>query len=231
MIVIENKTVMITGSSRGIGKGLVLVFSKNGYNVVIHGRDKERLERVNKKVEKNNVKCTVITGDINSVDVLNRLSDVAAENDVSILINNAGLPCPHLPLDEIKDEQVDDIINTNLISPIKLTSRIYQQFVKKQSGTIININSLSGLENHFKRTIYCTSRWGERGFTDTLRKEAEENNVRVFGVYLSRTKTQPEYAYGMTVEYVTQKIFEFYESNETGDLTLDNRPKKVSKCV
>lgn len=231
MVVIKKETAMITGSSRGIGEGLALVFSKNGYNVVIHGRNKKRLESVKKKVEKNNVNCSVVVGDINKVNVLNRLSDIAKEKDVSVLINNAGLPCPHLPLEEIKDEQVDNIINTNLISPIKLTRRIYDLFMKKQKGTIININSLSGLENHFKRTIYCTSRWGERGFTDTLRKEAEENNIRVFGVYLSRTKTQPEYEYGMTVDYVTERIFEFYESNEKGDLTLDNRPKTVPKVT
>jgi len=225
----QNKTVMITGSSKGIGEGLALVFSKNGYNVIIHGRDKKKLGVVKQEIEKNNVSCHVVVGDITSKKNLDNLSDIARKQDISILINNAGLPCPYLPLHKINDEQVDDIINTNLIAPIKLTHRIYRFFLEKKAGTIVNINSLSGLESHYLRTIYCASKWGLRGFTNVLRKEAKENNIRIIGVYPGRTKTKPEYTYGMTVEFVANKIFDYCQSPNDDDLILDNRPKDVKR--
>lgn len=226
---IKNETVLITGSSRGIGKGLALIFSKNGYNVIIHGRDKKQLENVKGEIEKNNVNCHVIIGDINSEDVLDNLLEISKREDISILINNVGLACPHLPLQEIHDEHVKNIIQTNLIAPIKLTRRIYPFFMKKKSGMIININSLSGLEDHYLRTIYCASKWGLRGFTETLRREAKDHNVRVGGVYPGWTKTKPEITVGMTVDYVSKKVFEFCKSTEEKDLILDNRLKKVKK--
>ena len=228
-MVIKNKTVMITGSSRGIGHGLALTFAKNGYNVIIHGRNQGQLARVKGEIEKNNVTCHVVVGDVHSEDVLDHLSDIASREDISILINNAGLACPHLPLQEIQDYHVADIIQTNLIAPIKLTRRIYPYFMKKKSGTIVNINSLSGLENHYLRTIYCASKWGLHGFTNTLRKEAKDHNVRVIGVYPGWTRSKPEIKIGMTVEFVSKKIFEICKSSVNDDLILDNRPKEVKK--
>jgi 3-oxoacyl-[acyl-carrier protein] reductase len=219
-------TVLITGSSKGIGRGLALEFAKNNFNIIIHGRNKKDLKKVCEEVEKNKVSCLSIGGDITKKETLDKLFKIAVEKDVSVLINNAGLPCPHLPLQKIKDKQIDDIIQTNLIAPLKLTRRIYDFFINKKSGTIININSLSGMENHYLRTIYCSSKWGLRGFTDTLRKEANDKNVRVIGIYPGRTMTRPEYTYGMTVEHIAKQIFNFYKSSKKDDLIIDNHPKK-----
>ena len=225
-----NKSVLITGSSKGLGEGLAYYFSERGFNVIIHGRDKKGLKRVREKVLNGMHDCVEVVGDINTTETLDELEEVSRQEDVVLLINNAGIGCPDLPFEDITDKNVDDIIGTNLVGPIKLALRVYRIFAKKQSGTIININSLCGLELHHKRAIYSGSKWGLRGFSDVLKLESMENGVRIVDVYIGRTRTKPEFTYGMTVEYVCQKLFDYYESGTGGELILDNRPEKYKKA-
>lgn len=224
-----NKSVIITGSSKGLGEGLAYFFSSKGYKVIIHGRDKQSLYNVERNILQNMAESIHVLGDINSTTTLDELERIANEENVSLLINNAGVGCPNLAFENIDDQHVDNIIGTNLVAPIKLSLRLYRIFAKKQSGTIININSLCGLEHHHKRALYSGSKWGLRGFSDVLKIEAEERGIRIIDVYLGRTKTKPEFKYGMTVEYVCQKIFDCYESNDCKELVLDNRPDEYKQ--
>ena len=106
---------------------------------------------------------------MNSNKTIEELDKISRDKNISILVNNAGLQCPYLPFDELNDEQINEMITTNLIAPIKLTKRIYKHFIKEGNGTVININSLSGLTNSKLRSIYSASKWGLRGFSDTFR--------------------------------------------------------------
>lgn len=230
----ENKSVLVTGSSKGLGEELALVFASNNHDVILHGRDKEDLARVKEKVSKTGVSCYILGGDLREDKTIEELYKVAKEKDVSVLINNAGTdlklhdagPELKLPLNEIDDEQIDEILITNLTAPIKLTKRLYTLFLGKGYGTIININSLSGLESHELRSIYCASKWGLRGFTDTFRLEAEKHKVRIIGVYPSRIKTKPHFTFGMEPQEVAQKIYAAYEDTNINEIKLDGRPKK-----
>ena len=113
-----------------------------------------------------------------------------------------------------------------MIAPIKLTKRLYGSFLEKGYGTIININSLSGLESHEFKSIYCASKWGLRGFTDSLRLEAEKNKVRVLEVYPSRIKTKAFFTSGMEPREVAQKIYDAYKNTSISEIKLNGRPKK-----
>jgi len=135
-------TVLITGSARGIGRGLAIAYAKKGYNLVIHDIDKEPLDEVCSEIEKLHVNCRTIIGNFNSKTVLDNLSNTAKNEEISILINNAGIPCPNIALDEFSDEKIDQLINTNMISHLKLTSRIYNFFKKRREISKINITIL-----------------------------------------------------------------------------------------
>ena len=230
----KDKTVLITGSSKGLGKELALVFASNNHDIILHGRNKEDLGRVKEKVSETGVNCYILEGDLRLDKTIEGLYKRAKEKDVSVLINNAGTDLklqdagPNLksPLDEMDDKQIDEIVITNLVAPIKLTKRLYTLFLDKGYGTIININSLSGLENHELRSIYCASKWGLRGFTDTFRLEADKHNVKVLGVYPSRIKTKPYFTYGMDSQEVAQKIYAAYKNIKLDEIILDGRPKK-----
>ncbi len=230
----KNKSVLITGSSKGLGEELALVFAKNNHDVILHGRNTEDLARVQERISKIGISCYVSIGDLRLDKTLEELCRVAEEKDVSTLINNAGIDLKvddvgvglKSPLNEIDDEQIDEILTTNLLALIKLTKRLYALFLDKGHGTIININSLCGLESYELKSIYCASKWGLRGFTDSLRLEADKHKIRVIGVYPSRIKTKVYFPVGMEPQEVAQKIYTAYTNPNINEITLDDREKK-----
>ena len=164
-------------------------------------------------------------GDIRKKEVLNRLASMAGEKDLSILINNAGGACPFLPLRKLTDKEVKEEIETGLIAAIGLTKRIYPIFLKKRKGTIINISSIAGIEPRKMMSTYSAIKWGLRGFTDSLRLEAEEDNIKIIGVYPTRIKTQSKDTYGMEPRFAAEKIYGAFEKS-LDNFLLDGRPEK-----
>jgi short-subunit dehydrogenase len=224
----QNKFVLITGSGHGLGRELALVFAGHNYNIILHDRNKSDLEKTEKEISKKDINSFVLLGDLKSDKTLDSLYKISKKKKISVLINNAGVHCPGLPLEKIDDRQIDDLLLTNLIASIKLTRRIYRFFLENgHGGTIININSISGLENQEFRTVYCASKWGLRGFTDTLRLEAGGKNIRIIDIYPSRIKTRSEFTVGMETEEVAKKIYEVYENTNLDKVILDGRPKKA----
>lgn len=222
----KNKFVLITGSGRGLGKEMALVFAAHRYNIILHDRSEADLKDVKKELSLKNIDFFTVAGDLKSEKTLNNLYKISKAKRISILINNAGVHSPKLPLEKINDKQIDDLLLTNLIAPIKLTCRIYPLFLKSGQGTIININSILGLENQKFRTLYSASKWGLRGFTETLKLEAEKNKIRIIGIYPSRIKTRPEFTEGMEAEDVAKKIYEVFKKTNLNKIILDDRPKK-----
>lgn len=228
----NNKSVLITGSSKGLGEQLALAFARNNYDIILHGRNKESLAKVKGEISKVGVNCFIVTGDLRLDKTIEALYKVAGKTDVTVLINNAGIALTlpgedtdlRLPLNEISDEQIDDILATNLLAPIKLTRRLYQLFLNKGHGTIININSLLGLEPRELNTLYCASKWGLRGFTDSFRLEAAKHGIRVIGVYPSRIKTRA-FTDGMEPKDVAQKIYSAFSNSAIDEIKLDERPQ------
>ena len=94
----ERKSVLITGSNRGLGKELALVFANNNYDVILHGRDKKELKKVKEQVSKTGVNCSSVSGDLNSNKTIDELDKISRDKNISVLINNAGMLCPYLPL-------------------------------------------------------------------------------------------------------------------------------------
>jgi short-subunit dehydrogenase len=185
------KTVLITGSSKGLGKSLAKTFAENGYNLIIHGRDLSALEKVRKEVSIYRVDCEVICGDL--ADglcelTIQKLQSSAHRRSIDIFINNAGT---HLnkPFHECSAKEISGIINTNLLAPILTMQKIYSFFIKKKSGLIVNINSLAGKSGAFGETVYCASKHGLRGFSRALQFEATKYNVRIVDIFLGRMQT------------------------------------------
>ncbi len=223
----KNNNVLITGSSKGLGKELAHVFASNGHDIILHGRDKENLKQIKQNILKKNkkIKCYVFEGDLRLQKSLGNLYEFAKAKQTTILINNAGIGS-QMNLENMEDNEIEDILTTNLNVPIKLTKKFYKLFLELGKGTIININSILGLEIGEYKSIYCASKWGLKGFTDAFRLEAQKNNVRIIGIYPTRVKTKPEYNYGMEPSTVARKIYDLYANTNLNELILDNRPKK-----
>jgi len=221
-----NETVLITGSSRGLGRELALTFANRGNNIILHGRNADDLESVRSELLEKRVGVSIVEGDLRSRSTLDSLFNISREKRASVLVNNAGIHSYNLPFEEIEEDKIDEMLYTNLIAPIKLTWRIYPLFLSMGYGTIININSIIGLEPKEKKTLYTSSKWGLRGFSSSLRLESGRHNIKIIDVYPTRIKTKPEFDYGMSPGEVAEKIYAAYEKNKSMSLILDDRPEE-----
>jgi short-subunit dehydrogenase len=224
------ETVLITGSSKGLGRWLANSFADNNYNIILHGRDIKALHEVKKEIMGKGVEVTVIIGDLKKNLTIDRLYYEAKKKDISVFINNAGTICPGVPLEQITEKNIEEILITNLCAPINLTQKVYTFFIKKGFGTIININSIIGLEFKKLRTLSCAAKWGLNAFSNSLKLEAKEKNIRVLDIYPSRIKTRQEYSqYGWDPMEISNKIYKAYEDTTLDSLILDNRPAEYKQ--
>ena len=226
-----NKCALITASSKGLGKAIAKEFDFNGYNIILNGRDETKVYdtqfEINYKIA-SYVMCESVIGDLRSDDTIQKLYDVS-KGQISVLVNNAAIPCYGLPLDEMSDDQMWDSLETNLVAPIKLTRKIYPLLKEQGYGSIININSIVGKEPKKFRSVHSATKWGLKGFSKSLRIEAEEHNVKVINVYPTQIKTVKEHTFGLEPYDVAKKIYEEHIDGDTGELVLDGRPDEFRK--
>lgn len=180
--------VLITGSSKGLGKSLALAFARSGYAVILHGRDEESLAKVREQVLRSGVECDVVCGDLRREETIEALYETAHRHDLDVLINNAGVYASQ-PFSATPPEMFREVIEINLIAPILLTKRILPLFQKKQSGLILNVNSVAGKNGSDGESAYCASKHGLRGFARSIQFEANRDHVRVIEIYLGTMNT------------------------------------------
>ena len=207
--------VLITGSSSGLGNYLAFYFSQKGHNVLIHGRNEDKLKETQKKILENGANAKYIVADLRKNNDVELLCETAIKEDVRILINNAGIICPNLPFEKISNEIIDDMILVNLVAPIKIINKLLRHLEH-----VININSMVGLEAKKNRTLYASGKWGLRGFSDSLKKE--EIKFNILDVYPTNIKTWPERENAMEIDYVMSEIYEAMIKCKQ-DLILDGR--------
>jgi 3-oxoacyl-[acyl-carrier protein] reductase len=226
-----NKRVLVTASSKGLGKAIAKEFAFNGYDIILNGRDETKVYDTQFEINHNissDVMCESVIGDLRSNDVIEKLYKVSKGN-ISVLVNNAAIPCYGLSLDEMDEYQISNSLETNLVAPIKLTRKIYPLLKKQGYGSIININSIVGKEPKKFRSVHSATKWGLKGFSKSLRLEAKENGIKVINVYPTQIKTVKEHTYGLEPHDVAKKIYEEHNNGDTGELVLDGRPEEFRR--
>lgn len=177
----KNKTVLITGSSRGIGKAIALAFAKEGANVIInYVHSKEKAEAVASLAIKLGGKAKAIQANIADFDEAKKLVDQAIETfgQIDVLINNSGITKDNLML-RMKEEDFDQVIDVNLKGTWNMCKHLTRNFLKNKSGSIINLSSVVGLIGNAGQTNYVASKAGVIGLTKSLAKEFGSRNIRV----------------------------------------------------
>lgn len=94
------------------------------------------------------------------------------------------------PIEKISNKIIDDVINTNLLGLIKITNLVMSNLLKQKDSVIINISSKSGVTAQSGQSIYTASKWGVRGFTEVLKEDLKDKEIRIAGVYQSGTNTK-----------------------------------------
>jgi NAD(P)-dependent dehydrogenase (short-subunit alcohol dehydrogenase family) len=209
---LKNKVVVITGSTKGLGKALACTFLDEHANVVINCRDKKELETVCKEVGV--IGCA---GDVTKEADMKKLADFAVKKfgKLDIWINNAGIWLPHLPIEKTNWKRAHDLMEVNLFGTVYGSKVALAQMRKQGFGSIVNIISTSGLDGKINETAYCSSKFAARGFTESLRKEVDEKKIKVLGVYpggmqtnLFDEKKPKKYKEFMEPSFVAQKIIQ-----------------------
>jgi len=184
----RTQTVLITGSSRGLGRSLAIHFARNGYNTILHGRDELELQSVAEQVFRHNGHCDLVQGDLRADETILTLVETAERRNIDMLINNAGIYL-NAPFQDTNPEDLRRLIEVNLLAPMLLTRRVFPILQRKQSGLIVNINSLAGKSSNDRESAYCASKHGLRGFTRSIQFEANRYNIHVIDVYLGTMNT------------------------------------------
>ena len=215
-----NKCALVTASSKGLGKVIAKEFINQDYRVILHGRDENKLLATREELGSNVIDA--IIGDLRSDDVIEKLYE-ASKGQISVLVNNAAIPCYGLPLDKMNEDQVWESLETNLVAPIKLTKKIYPLLKQQGYGSIININSIVGKEPKKFRSVHSATKWGLKGFTKSLRIEAHEHNVLLINIYPTQIKTVKEHTFGLEPQEVAQDVFKCHKIGLL-ERVIDGRP-------
>ncbi|NLK21997.1 MAG: SDR family oxidoreductase [Epulopiscium sp.] len=177
----KNKIVLVTGSSRGIGKEIALTFAKKGATLIINGsKNEEDLKILQKDIEKLGGKCLYFLGDVSDYDFVSSMFKTIYKNfeQIDVLINNAGIS--HIGLfTELTPKQWKRIINVNLDSIYNCTHNALSPMIRNHRGSIINISSIWGISGASCEVAYSTSKGGINSFTKALAKELGPSNIRI----------------------------------------------------
>jgi len=180
MGLLENKIVLITGASRGIGKAIAEECARQGATVAFtYLSSEEKARALEVELTANGGKAKGFRSDASNFDQAQQLvDDVVAEfGTVDVLVNNAGITRDTL-LMRMTEEQWDEVINTNLKSAFNLTKAVQKPMLKARSGSIINMSSVVGVKGNAGQSNYAASKAGLIGFTKSIAAELGSRNIR-----------------------------------------------------
>ena len=182
-------TVLITGGSAGIGFGLAKKFSELGNKVIITGRNEEKLRNA---VSQLNNASYIMCDQSKQNDLEDLLLKVQNEfPEVNILINNAGIQYNYSLLEESQPfDRIENEINTNLLSVIKLSTMFIPVLGDKNEAAIINVSSVLAFVPKQSGPVYCATKAGVHSFTQVLRYQLEETNIKVFELIPALVETE-----------------------------------------
>ena len=177
----EKKIVMVTGATSGIGEACARKFARGGYNVIITGRRKEKLDTLRRELENMGAEVLAMEFDVRERASAHKAVDFLKGKwaNINVLINNAGLA---LGLDKEYEgsfEDWDTMIDTNIKGLLNMTRFVVPGMVERNEGHIINIGSVAGDAAYANGNVYCATKAAVKALSDGLRIDVAETNVRV----------------------------------------------------
>ena len=187
------KIALITGATSGIGEACAWSFAKAGYNIIITGRRKERLDVISRKLEDEAaVKVRSLCFDVrerNAVETA--FGELETEwKNIDVLINNAGLALGRESFDEADIDDWEIMLSTNVNGILYVSRSILPEMIKKGSGHIFNIGSIAGKEVYEKGNVYCASKSAVDALTRSMRIDLLKHGIKVTGIHPGAVETE-----------------------------------------
>lgn len=188
---LKGKTITVTGASDGIGKQIALRLAKEKLNLILIARDEKRLKEVEKEILSHGSKASSYSCDLKDTDQITKVVAAIKKDYSSIdgLINNAGIWQKTESIENISDQEIIDVLQTNLQGLILLTKHMMPLLQKAKEAVVVNVSSRSGYSAQSGQAVYTASKYGVRGFTEVLREDLKESHIRVAGLYQGGTNT------------------------------------------
>ncbi|MFD1850415.1 3-oxoacyl-[acyl-carrier-protein] reductase [Oceanobacillus bengalensis] len=181
---LTGQNALVTGASRGIGRAIAIELASQGANVAVnYAGSEQKAQAVVEEIEKLGVKAFKIQADVaNESDVKAMMKEVVSQfGSLDILVNNAGITRDNL-LMRMKEEEFDQVINTNLKGVFVCTKAVTRQMMKQRAGRIINVASIVGVAGNPGQANYVAAKAGVIGLTKTTAKELASRNILVNAV-------------------------------------------------
>lgn len=177
---LQNKTALITGAGKGIGRAVALALANEGVHIGLVARTEKDLQAVAAEVTALGVKAAMAVADVSDIDSVNAaVVKIRQElGAIDILINNAGTAAFGKFL-ELTPEQWENQVKVNLFGVYYVTRAVLPEMIERQTGDIVNISSTAGLKGAPVTSAYSASKFGLMGLTDSLMQEVRKHNIRV----------------------------------------------------
>ncbi len=208
MNLLEGKTAIITGGSRGIGKAIVEIFVKQGANVAFtYSSSSDAAKAIENKLSSKNVKVKSYKSDASNFEEAQLLAASVLEEfgSIDILVNNAGITKDNL-LMRMSEEDFDRVIQVNLKSVFNMTKAVQRTMLKQRKGSIINMSSVIGVKGNAGQSNYAASKAGIIGFTKSMAIELGSRNIRSNAIAPGFIVTE------MTEELGEETIKQYFEA-------------------
>ena len=219
-----NKTAIITGASRGIGRDIAKSLAKLGINVIAnYNKSEKQAKELQEELKKENINIDIFKADVSKREEAKEMIKFVQKkyNKIDILINNAGISEYKLFTEET-DEDWQRVINKNLYSAFVMCQEVVPSMIKQKNGIIINISSVWGMVGASLEVIYSISKAGLDGLTKSLAKELAPCNIRVNSISPGIINTQ-----------MNQNLSKEDIDNLKEEIPLQKigNPKDISRCV
>jgi len=178
------KTAIITGATSGIGKACAAMLARNGYNLIITGRRKNRLDELAQKLRNNNVEVKTLVFDVRHKEEVEAPWQSLPEEwkKPEVLINNAGLAAGADPIQEGDWDDWEQMIDTNVKGLLAVSKTIIPQMIERRQGHIINVSSIAGSEVYANGNVYCASKHAVHAITKGMRIDLLPHNIKVSSI-------------------------------------------------
>ncbi|PYF07072.1 3-oxoacyl-[acyl-carrier-protein] reductase [Ureibacillus chungkukjangi] len=221
---LDGKTAIVTGASRGIGRAIALQIASEGANVVVNfSGSEQKASEVVKEIQNLGSQAIAVQANISDNNSVQELMNATMEQfgAIDILVNNAGITRDNL-LMRMKEDEWDDVINTNLKGVFLCTKAVTRQMMKQRAGRIINISSIVGVMGNAGQANYVAAKAGVIGLTKTTARELASRNILVNAI-----------APGFITTEMTDTLPEDVKSSMLNQIPLAKlgNPEDVAKAV
>ncbi|NPA74063.1 MAG: SDR family NAD(P)-dependent oxidoreductase [Epsilonproteobacteria bacterium] len=177
---LKGKTALVTGATSGIGEAIAKMLAQMGVNVILHGRNKDRLLSLQESLQRDYNSIDIIDFDIrDKEETLSKIKELLKSKEIDILINSAGLAVGLDRFDEGDIEDWEEMIDANVKGLLYITRSILPQMRKRDKGHIVNLGSIAGIMAYPKGNVYCATKAAVGMLSDALNADLLGTNIRV----------------------------------------------------